>query len=168
MRGMMTAGAGTLLALATIGCSVTVEPGKQADGGADAAAAAMAADTEAVRAASLEWDRRFTAGDAAGVGALYAEGAFAMPYDAPTIEGRPALQAYFVEFLGQNAARHETAIDEVLIAGDRAIERGHYLLTFTPRAGGDEMKETGRHVVCRQKIGGQWLIVWEIWNKDTP
>jgi ketosteroid isomerase-like protein len=56
----------------------------------------------------------------------------------------------------------------ITVESGLAIERAHYRLTYRPRAGGAEVVETGRHVECRRKIGGQWLIVTEIWNTDAP
>jgi ketosteroid isomerase-like protein len=117
--------------------------------------------------ASQEWDGHFNAGNAAALAALYAENAVSMPPSLPTLHGRAALQADFESFFAANEARHETTVDEIIVEGGLAIERAHYRLTYRPRAGGAEVVETGRHVECRRMIGGQWLIVTEIWNTDA-
>ena len=50
---------------------------------------------EALRLAGAEWDRLFNARDAAGLAAHYADDVVSMPFNAPTVQGRPALQAEF-------------------------------------------------------------------------
>jgi uncharacterized protein (TIGR02246 family) len=122
----------------------------------------------AVRTAGAEWDRRFDAQDAAGLAALYAEDVVSMPFNAPTIHGRPALEAEFSKFFSQYACRHETFVEELLATDDWAIERARYTLTYSPLSGGKEVKETGRHVMCRKKRDGEWQVAWELWNTDTP
>jgi ketosteroid isomerase-like protein len=121
-----------------------------------------------MRSAGAEWDRLFNSGDAALLAALYAEDAISMPFNAPTVEGRHALQAEFDKFFAENAGRHETLVDELLATDDWAIERARYVLTYTPRSTGIEVRETGRHIVCRKRHGDTWPIAWELWNTDTP
>lgn len=118
--------------------------------------------------ASVEWDKAFNAGNATNLALLYAEKATSMPPNAPTIQGRKALQADFESFFTANSARHETTVDEIVHEDDLAIERAHYRLTIKPKNGGAEVVETGRHLECRKKIDGRWQIVMEIWNLDTP
>jgi uncharacterized protein (TIGR02246 family) len=126
------------------------------------------ADNEYLRNAGHEWDRLFNARDTSGLAALYADNAISMPYNAPTVYGRTAIQAEFNNFLAPNIARHETSIEEVLVKGDWAIERARYTMTYTPNATGTQVIETGRHVMCRKKVSGRWQIAWEIWNSDQP
>jgi len=121
-----------------------------------------------LRQASVEWDRVFNAHDTTTLAGFYAEDAISMPPNSPTVRGRKAIRAEFESFFAANVARHETFVDEFLNDGDLAIEAAHYRLTSKPRAGGAETVETGRHLECRRKINGQWKIVLEIWNLDTP
>ena len=126
-----------------------------------------AAENE-VREAGRNWDQLFNRGDAASLAALYAEDAISMPPNSPTVSGRKAIQAEFESFFAGNVARHETMVDQVLISGNLTIEVARYRLTYKPRSGGSEVVETGRHMETRRKIDGQWKIVLEIWNSDTP
>jgi ketosteroid isomerase-like protein len=91
-----------------------------------------------------------------------------MPPNAPTVRGRRALQADFESFFADNVARHETFVDELLNEGGLAVEAARYRLIYKPRSGGPEIVESGRHIECRRKINGEWKIVLEIWNSDTP
>jgi ketosteroid isomerase-like protein len=122
-----------------------------------------------LRQASVEWDGLFNSGETTKLAALYAEDAISMPPNAPTVRGRQALQADFKSFLDTNTARHETTVDGIVREGNLAIEHARYRLTYKPRSGvGTEVVETGRHLECRKKVNGKWLIVLEIWNSDTP
>lgn len=128
----------------------------------------LAADQEYLKNAGVEWDSLFNSGNVTSLAALYAENVISMPFNAPTIYGRQALQADFESFLANNTAEHKTDIDEILTGDDWVIERAHYLLTYTSKTSGNVTIETGRHVVCRKKIDGRWQIAWEIWNTDKP
>ena len=147
----------TGLLLLSSGCQT-----QRATGGANTT------DLVYLRTAPEEWDRLFNAQDAAKLAALYAEDATSMPFNTPTRRGRSAIQKDFEQYFAQFTAKHETFVDEILEHEDWAIERARYTLTSTPKPSGPQRKETGRHVVCRRKINGAWLIVWELWNTDTP
>ena len=121
---------------------------------------------EPISNAGTEWDRRFNAGDAAGLAELYAADVVSMPPNAPTVTGREAVRKEFQSFFAANTARHETMTDQIIRQGDLAIERARYVLTFKPKSGVAEIRETGRHVECRRRIDGTWQIVWEIWNTE--
>lgn len=126
-------------------------------------------DEARLKQATAEWDRLFNSGQASALAALYSPDLLSMPYDAPTVRGRPAQQAGFEEFFAENEnARHETTVEEMLVTKEWAIERGRYKMTYTPRKTGIAIVETGRHVMCRRKVDGNWQIVWEIWNSDKP
>lgn len=127
-----------------------------------------ASDQEYLNTASAEWDSLFNAGDYRRLAVLYAENVISMPFNAPTIYGRQALRADFENFLTNNTAEHKTDTDEILTGDNWAIERAHYLLTYTSKMTGNVTIETGRHVVCRKKINGRWQIAWEIRNTDRP
>jgi len=121
-----------------------------------------------LRHASVEWDGFFNSGDSTKLAALYAEDAISMPPNAPTVQGRTALQADFKSFLEANSARHETTVDGIIREDGLAIERAHYRLSYKPRTGGTEVVETGKHLECRRYVDGKWRIVLEIWNSDAP
>jgi ketosteroid isomerase-like protein len=126
-------------------------------------------DTADVEQEAAEWDRSFNAGELTILAALYAEDAVSMPFNAPTVRGRRALQAEFERLFRENDnVRHETFVDEVLATPEWAIERARYTLAYTPKAGGTPVVETGRHVMCRKWVDGRWQIVWEIFNTDQP
>ena len=132
-------------------------------------ASGPAPDPAAASRAAAEWDELFNAHRTSDLATLYASDADSMPYDTSTIHGRPAIQAAFETFNRDNdGASHETTVDELVLTPDRAIERGHYRMTYTPKSTHQPVVETGRHVMERRWIEGRWQIVWEVFNKDKP
>lgn len=128
-----------------------------------------APDDDYLKNAGAEWDRFFNDRDVTKLVALYAEDAVSMPYNYQTVKGKSAIRNEFEKFLGQNEyARHETFPEEILTADDFSVERARYIMTYTPMNTTNRIVETGRHVICRKKIDGKWLITWEIWNSDQP
>ncbi|MCI0531128.1 MAG: DUF4440 domain-containing protein [candidate division Zixibacteria bacterium] len=121
-------------------------------------------DREYLNRAGAEWDSLFNAGDLTGLMNLYSQQAVSMPFNAPTMQGIPAVRAGWEKFLTDYQAEHVTSVDEVLVADDWAVERAHYLLTYSSRTSGNVTVEAGRNVVCRKKTDGRWQIVWEIRN----
>ena len=127
-----------------------------------------ASDGEYLKNAGAEWDKLFNARDIANLADRYAEDAVSMPYNYQTVRGKKAIRAELEKFLEQNEAQHETFPEEIITKDDLSIERARYITTYTPKSGGTRIIETGRHVICRKKIEGKWLITWEIWNSDQP
>lgn len=126
-------------------------------------------DPAAVSRAAAEWDELFNAHRTGDLADLYAADADSMPYNTPTVHGRPAIRAMFEAFNRDNAdARHETTVDELVLTPDRSIERGRYRMTYVSNATHQPVVETGRHVMERRWIEGRWQIVWEVFNTDKP
>jgi ketosteroid isomerase-like protein len=126
-------------------------------------------DGEYLKNAGAEWDRLFNARDIANLSDLYADDAVSMPYNYQTVRGKNAIRVEFENFFKQNdSTKHETFPEEIITKDDVSIERSRYISTYTPKSGGSRIVETGRHVMCRKKLGGKWLITWEIWNSDQP
>src|ERR1051326_1515820 len=123
-------------------------------------------DLTHLRTAPEDWDRVFNANDPVKLAALYADEAILMAQNSTTLRGRSAIQADFARYFAEYAARQETFVDEILTHQDWAIERGRFTLVSTPKPSGPEAKSSGRHVICRRKINGVWLIAWEIWNSE--
>lgn len=121
---------------------------------------------EQVRAASAAWDDALNAGDLTRLMELYAEDAVDMPPNFPALEGKAAIASDLEYILGEFDAHHQTSIVDIKLGGDLALERANYVMTLTPKAGGEPMTEVGKHVVIRQKHGDDWKVLWEIWNSD--
>ena len=135
---------------------------------ADAAQGAPALEEQIteIHEASAAWDEAFNAGDLAQLLALYADDAVDMPPGMPALKGIDAIAGDLQYVLETFDAHHETSIVDVKIGGDLALERASYTMELIPKAGGDTIKEVGKHLVVRQKVGDEWKVLWEIWNSD--
>lgn len=48
--------------------------------------------------------------------------------------------------------------DEIRVSGDIAFDRGHYTQTFTSKAGGTTITQTGRFLEVWKREGGVWRV----------
>ena len=57
--------------------------------------------------------------------------------------------------------------EEIIVSGDWAFDRGPYTVTFTPKAGGEPMRDSGRGMdFFKRQPDGSWKTYREIWNND--
>jgi uncharacterized protein (TIGR02246 family) len=125
-------------------------------------------ESAAVAAADERWLAAFHRRDVAGLVELYTEDVVLLPDGEPAIVGRPAARAAHEAFFERWEARQEIDNTEIVVAGDWAFMRGSWLLTLEPRAGGDETRVRGKHlVIWRRQPDGAWKVARDIWNADA-
>lgn len=161
------------------GCS-TKDPDDESRGagasGGDAArtegatALPRAAAEASLRAADSALQAAVAAKDAARTAALYAMDAVLLPVAEPVVTGRPAIQAEWTKVFGipgfDNSARLTKV--EVAASGDLGYTRGTYATTMAG-TDGRSTTEVGKWVsVWRREADGQWRVVADIFNTDTP
>ena len=120
----------------------------------------MSASAE-VNAALAEFDRRFGAGDAAGLSGLFAVNAELLLVHSAAIEGRPAILAHWTRLFGAydtSAWAVERKIVDV--HGDRAYAVSTYSETLVPRTGGGPSRlVVGRLVLfLRRDVDAAWRV----------
>lgn len=121
----------------------------------------------------LEIDRRwidaFNAGDVDTLVSIYAPDVIVMPPSEAMIEGREAVREWIEAFFARNTAGQQLVNDEVVVAGGWAFMRGHFTLVVTPRAGGEPVRQRGKHLlIWRRQPDGAWKVARDIWNLDAP
>lgn len=145
------------------------EPATETGSAEETATVDVAAIRQAIDDGGAAWESAALAGDAAALTALYTEDAILMPPNAPKSEGSAAIEAGFSELL---AMAPFTAIDivtegvEVSASGDMAWAHGSY--TSTNTVAGVPYADTGKWANVSENRDGQWLMVVDIWNSDTP
>ena len=102
--------------------------------------------------------------------AFYAEDAVLMPVAESIVEGRAAIRAEWQHVFGipGYATRARLVAAEPSIAGDLGYTRGTY---ESPMLGpnGEQLLERGKWVsIWKRQTDGQWRIVVDIFNTDTP
>lgn len=116
-----------------------------------------------IKAANVNFETSYNAGDAAGVGSLYTEDAILLPPGSPAVSGSEATVAFWQAVMDSGLAGVDLIEDEVSGMGDTAIERGH-LIGFD--ADGNQIA-TGKYIVVWKKEGGTWKLHHDIWNMDS-
>ncbi len=77
-------------------------------------------------------------------------------------ETRAALEQFFALF----QSSLEVTSDEVIVAGEWALQRGEFVQTLTDRTGGETRTLRRRYVeVLRRQPAGDWLVLWAM---DAP
>jgi uncharacterized protein (TIGR02246 family) len=158
-----------LLVLPAAGCGPG--PAERAPATAAGAPAPLsAADQAAIRATDTAFATAAGAGDAASVAAIYLPDARLMPPNAPTIQGRDAIQQFWGGFLGTYALKIEVTAEEVEGRGDLAYARGRYVLDATPKVKGPgPLHEVGKFLeILRRQPDGSWRYVVDMYSSDAP
>jgi len=116
----------------------------------------------AIETASKKFVEVFSKGDAAGLAAMYAEGARVLPPNSTAIEGKQSIQELWQAFINTGA---KISLSTTYVEGrdDLAYEVGTYKLT--PSAG---KQDTGKFVVVWKRQNRAWKIAADIWNSDLP
>lgn len=136
-------------------------------------AAAPEPDVDAVTA---EIDALFTeygaslgAGDAERWIDLWTEDGVQSPPGAPPNVGRDVIFASISAAMDQFAFEDmQIGIDEVLVAGDLAIARGLYTVTYVPHDGSDPIPVDGKYTSTFQRQpDGSWKLYRDIFNSNV-
>ena len=126
-------------------------------------------NTESIRSLLAEYNRICATGDAAAYAALFTEDAVSMPPNAPPVLGRPAVQAWAESVFSEMTVQVDSKDSEIVFTGEWAITRGGYSATFTPKAGGAPIEDTGTWLaIFKSQPDGAWKYAWLMWNSDQP
>ena len=129
-----------------------------------------AADLAAVRATDSAFVTAAQAGDAAGLAVLYLPDARLMPPNAPTLQGREAIQRFWGGFLEPYRITVTVSADEVKGRGDLAYARGHFVLDAAPKAPGGVLLHDQRKYleILRRQPDGTWRYAVDMNSSDLP
>ena len=113
---------------------------------------------------ALEFAAAYTARDAEKVAAFYADRAIVMPPDAPMVQGRENIEAYYRRGFAQSEGRLRLQPIESVIAGSSAYEAGTSSLVAVRGSG----ESAGKYVVVYERVRNEWKIIYDIFNNDPP
>lgn len=77
--------------------------------------------------------------------------------DAPPADKAQVAQT-FTGLFARFDTRIQGVTDEIRVSGDLAFDRGHYLTTLTPKAGGTTFTRAGRFLEVWKREGGVWRV----------
>jgi ketosteroid isomerase-like protein len=156
----------------------TTKDARRADTAAPATATlagAPVADNAAVRQAIEAADARFSAavvqGDSAALPTFYADDAILMPANMAAVRGHDAIAktlAGLIASMKPSAFKLQT--QDVIVAGDYAIETGSFETTSQPTVTGAKPKHDVEKyvVVWKKQPDGSYKILRDIANSDLP
>ena len=111
----------------------------------------------------------YEAGDAAAIGQLYMPNAVSEPNFQPTLEGRDAIAASVKNMFEQVSVKATLDAEETRTLGNVGLDRGHYTVTVTPKAGAPPTTSEGRYLVVYVKdTDGKWRVSHDIDNVSMP
>ncbi len=106
----------------------------------------------------------FIRGDAAGLAGLYAEDAEILPPNADSMQGRPAIQAFWQGAMDMGLKSATLTTVELECAGDDLVEIGK----FTLGVEGGQQVDAGKYLVVWRQHGADWQLYRDIWNTSKP
>jgi uncharacterized protein (TIGR02246 family) len=154
-------------------CAKGNETATTSDSASGVAAAATSADAGAARQAIDSANARFAdamkRGDTTAMASNYSDDAIVMMPGVEAWRGRDAVRKGFAGFVSQAPVKEFTGkTDDVMVAGDVAVETGTYEMTLQPK-GGKEIKDKGKYLtIWKRQADGSWKIVRDINNSDAP
>lgn len=140
------------------------------EGAGRPAAADVGIDTAAmlqlIQAKNDRFARAHVAGsrDSAVTVDYFTDDARVYPPNAPAARGRAAIEALTAEYMKYDIRdfRERTAL--VYGGAGYVVEEGTYEMAF----GADSTVERGKYTNVWQQVDGDWKVVSNIWNTDTP
>lgn len=136
-----------------VGC----QPAEQEPAGETAAL-----DTAAVRAAidTLRQDylEAYNGGDAATLATLYTADAVFHPADAPPVEGRESIGAYFGRFLAPGPSLEVESHEVIPLSESWASSGGGYRVTVTPEGAEEPMTVRGSYLLLFRNTAEGWKL----------
>ena len=167
----------SIVVLVTLAACTTKEA-RRPDTAAPAAATLAgtpASDVSAVRqaieAVNARFDSAVVKGDTAALAGLYADDAVLMMSGSPAAHGHEAIAK---SFAGMGAAMKVSTFNlqtqDVVVAGDYAIETGAYDMTAQLSAkGAKPLHDVGKYLVLwKKQADGSYKILRDIANSDQP
>jgi uncharacterized protein (TIGR02246 family) len=130
----------------------------------------VAAVRQAIEANNARYESASIKGDTATLAGLYADDAVLMFANIPAVRGRDAIaKAYAGMAAAMKLSALKLTTQDVIAAGDYAIETGAFDMTSQAAKGGKPMHDVGKYlVVWKKQADGSYKMLRDIENNDQP
>jgi ketosteroid isomerase-like protein len=117
--------------------------------------------------------RWYATGDIDSLVALFTDEAWQMPPNAPALVGREAMRAFWRTAVSWGKWEFTLETQEVAVSDPLAVERGKYVLRFTPGPGAPpqmaSFEDRGNYLVhWRHDADGEWRIAADAPVSELP
>ncbi len=136
---------------------------------------AVSQDPEVVRSIITEknktLERLYAEGQVDAAANFFTEDVWQMPPNLPPIVGREAYIEFWTQAVQWGAWQFTLDVQEVVVGGSFAMERGKYTLTFDAGSGSPipSSDDRGNYVVLwRLEPDGEWRILWDAPVSELP
>ena len=130
----------------------------------------LGADRAALNKLREDFITAFNSADAIRIAATYSEDAVLMPQNQEPVTGRTAIETYYKGLHNQvNAKISFTSQELTMIGDDSAFDRGTYVMSIAPKAGGTAMEDAGKYLaILQRQPDGAWKVTRDIDNSSRP
>ena len=125
-------------------------------------------DRAAINNIRLEFEAGENTDDLARMTRYLATDVVAMPPNRPVTKGATTLTESLRGFLGAYKVDVKYTTDEIVLAGDWAMERGTAVETMTPKAGGAAETSNAKYLWLYHRNNGKWELARLMWNSSDP
>ena len=113
------------------------------------------------------FSKHVMAGDAAKIADAYTTDGKIFPSGKDIMEGTAKLEKYWEPSPGYKTLYHKVTPTEIRIVKKTAYDYGYYEgESMNPK--GEKFKWEGKYVIVWKKVGKEWKIYLDIWNKIDP
>lgn len=120
----------------------------------------LSAQEHAAKLLDDAFTRAINANDVDAIVALYAPNATVYPPDVMQASGKDGIRALFEGMLAANTVKNFHMMEtKYETQGNISIGWGRWMMTLTPKAGGEEMHLEGRFTEVAKQIDGKWFYL---------
>lgn len=124
-------------------------------------------DVAAINKLAEDWRTGWDRSDTEALLSLYTSDPVLMPQGQPAVTGKNAIRALYQSLFEDYTVKGEGKVVEVEVSGDLGYFWNSYMLTATPKAGGEQIKAIGKSVfIVRRQNDNSWKIARLIDNSD--
>jgi uncharacterized protein (TIGR02246 family) len=112
-------------------------------------------DVAALQQRIAQWTEGYNAADLAKLGDVFSAD-FSFEQQGMPAQPRDAVLKGYADLFAKYDTRIQVDTREIRASGDMAFDRGSYVSTSTPKAGGKPLVQKGRFLEVWKRVGGVW------------
>lgn len=108
-------------------------------------------------------------GDVDSVMEVYSDDVISMPPNQLPLEGKAAVRSMWENLLADFSVDASVSVDEVIVNGNWAFERGRWKMTLTPKDEKSVIQDDGTYLdIVQKQLDGEWKYARVSWSSNHP